>query len=268
MAAEQIGALDIPADLRKGGRVDALKHALGANAVHGQRRTNADKRRCVELAIKEFASLSSRAIAELCGVSKTFVENIRPSEVATVATCRTGADGKQYPATRRTSKPATPEEEEAAAQNGGRSTGEGAPLPPPPAPAASHAPTPPRLSEVRRPTPPALRRAPAPFVPPRAALLGAGGEPRTRQPHPAVGSPPPNSLRPLPASVSRGPRLPGVAGRGSPPRAAPATPRRRRSCSPAVRSVTTSLTLPPPFRFSPRTPLSPPTAIRPQSWPD
>lgn len=35
----------------------------------------------------------------------------------------------------------------------------------------------------------------------------------------SVGSPPPNSLRPLPASVSRGPRLPGVAGRGSPPRA-------------------------------------------------
>lgn len=113
MAAEQIDAMDIPAELRDGGRVDALKHALGANAVHGQRRTNADKRRCVELAIKEFASLSSRAIAELCGVSKTFVENIRPSEVATVATCRTGADGKQYPATRRTSKPATPEEEEA-----------------------------------------------------------------------------------------------------------------------------------------------------------
>ena len=37
-----------------------------------------------------------------------------------------------------------------------------------------------RLSNHRRPTPPALRRAPAPFVPPRAALLGAGGEPRAR----------------------------------------------------------------------------------------
>ena len=38
-------------------------------------------------------------------MSKTFVENIRPSEVATVATCRTGADGKQYPATRKSRKP-------------------------------------------------------------------------------------------------------------------------------------------------------------------
>ena len=64
MAAEQIGAMDIPAELRDGGRIDALKPALWANAVHGQRRTNADKRRCVELAVKEFASLSSRQIAK------------------------------------------------------------------------------------------------------------------------------------------------------------------------------------------------------------
>ena len=77
MAAEQIGAMDIPAELRDGGRIDALKHALGANAVHGQRRTNADKRRCVELAVKEFASLSSRAIAELCAVSDFMVNQQR-----------------------------------------------------------------------------------------------------------------------------------------------------------------------------------------------
>ena len=72
------------------------------NAIHGQRRTNADKRRCVELAVKEFASLSSRAIAELCGVSKTFVENIRPDASATVANAtRTTSDGRQYPAKRK-----------------------------------------------------------------------------------------------------------------------------------------------------------------------
>ena len=99
--------------MRKGGRVDALKYALGANAVHGQRRSNADKRRCVEIAVKEFGGLSSRAIAELCGVSNHFVDSIRPVEVGTVPTSRTGADGKQYPATRATRKPTTPEEEEA-----------------------------------------------------------------------------------------------------------------------------------------------------------
>ena len=112
MAAEQIGAMDIPAEVRNGGRVEALKHALGANAVHGQRRTNADKRRCVELAVKEFASLSSRAIAELCGVSHPFVLSIM--QVVTVTTShRTGTDCKQYPAKRKSRLPTTPEEEEA-----------------------------------------------------------------------------------------------------------------------------------------------------------
>ena len=112
MAAEQIDAMDIPAELRAGGRVDALKHALGANAVHGQRRTNADKRRCVELAVAEFDGLSSRAIADLCGVSADFVCRVRPMSSDDNAT-RTTSDGKQYPANRRTSKPTTPEEEEA-----------------------------------------------------------------------------------------------------------------------------------------------------------
>ncbi len=73
------------------------------------------------------------------------------------------------------------EQAEAAAQNGGRSTGEGAPLTRPPAHAASHAPPPPRLSCHRRPTPPALRRAPAPFV--RRGRTSGGGR---RAPHTAT----------------------------------------------------------------------------------
>ena len=67
----------------------------------------------MEIAVKEFGGLSSRAIAELCGVSNHFVDSIRPVEVGTVPTCRTGTDGKQYPATRKPSRPTTPEEEEA-----------------------------------------------------------------------------------------------------------------------------------------------------------
>lgn len=82
------------------GRQDALKHALAANIQHGQRRTNADKRRCVEVALVEFSTLSSRAIAELCGVSHRFVDGIRP-QVATVATStRIGRDGKPQAAKR------------------------------------------------------------------------------------------------------------------------------------------------------------------------
>ena len=113
MAAEEIDAKDIQADLRPGGRMEALKYALSSNSVHGQRRTNADKRRCVEIAVKEFGTLSSRAIAELCGVSADFVCRMRPAEVSSDDNCRTGSDGKQYPATRATRKPTTPEEEDA-----------------------------------------------------------------------------------------------------------------------------------------------------------
>ena len=109
LAAEQIDALDIPAELRKGGRVDALKYALGANAIHGQRRSNADKRRCVEIAVKEFSGLSSRAIAELCAVSDFMVNQQRGALQESSNATRTTSDGRQYPATRRASRPSTPE---------------------------------------------------------------------------------------------------------------------------------------------------------------
>ena len=102
MAAESIGAKSIVAHLRKGGRVDALKHALSANSLHGHRRSNADKRRCVEIALAEFPNDSSRKIAKLCGVSDPFVLSLKP-KVLTVSTCSgkvQGEDGKQYPARR------------------------------------------------------------------------------------------------------------------------------------------------------------------------
>jgi hypothetical protein len=99
MAARQLGRMEIEADLREGDRRDALKYALGANAANGLRRTNADKRRCVEIALAEFGNLSSRAIAGLCGVGVHLVSDNRQvcdSHTSTV----TGADGKQYPAAR------------------------------------------------------------------------------------------------------------------------------------------------------------------------
>ena len=112
MAANQIGLLDIEATVIPGGRIDALKAALSANSAHGIRRTNQDKRRAVEIALREFGKLSTAALSDLCGVSRPFVESLRPKD-ATVASLRTGADGKQYPATRRTSVTfAVPEPEE------------------------------------------------------------------------------------------------------------------------------------------------------------
>lgn len=100
LGAFQCGAESISATLHPGGRVDALKHALGANALHGQRRTNADKRRCVEIALREFPKLSSRAVAKLCGVGYDLVQSLKPQVTESVTSTVTGQDGKQYPARR------------------------------------------------------------------------------------------------------------------------------------------------------------------------
>jgi hypothetical protein len=55
----------------------------------------------VELAVKEFASLSSRAIAELCGVSVDMVIANRPQLSDSDSSTLTGRDGKQRPAKRK-----------------------------------------------------------------------------------------------------------------------------------------------------------------------
>lgn len=97
----------IGVDTRKGTRADAVEYACGANISHGLRRTNADKRRSVLLALSEFPSWSDLKIAETCGVSHPFVRSIRP-QVVTVTTSpnqsggekRVGRDGKQYPASK------------------------------------------------------------------------------------------------------------------------------------------------------------------------
>jgi hypothetical protein len=106
LAAKQNGHRDIAANLHPGGRLDALRIALGANAAQGLRRTNADKRRAVEIALREFGSLTNRAIAELCGVSDMLVGSLKPRQVQESCTSTsTGRDGKQYPARRSSAAP-------------------------------------------------------------------------------------------------------------------------------------------------------------------
>ena len=100
MAAEWADLEEIPADLRPGNRAEALKHALSANAAHGRRRTNEDKRRAVEIALAEWPTLSSRMIAEMCGVSDHTVEACRPATAQNAQLKRVGLDGKERPATR------------------------------------------------------------------------------------------------------------------------------------------------------------------------
>lgn len=98
MAASRNGFVDIAADVHKGTKQDALIYALGANVANGLRRNNQDKRRCVEIALKEFPDWSDRKIADICGVNNSFVGIMR-KELCTVdssqqPTKRIGIDGK------------------------------------------------------------------------------------------------------------------------------------------------------------------------------
>jgi hypothetical protein len=75
---------------------DARWYALGANTVHGLRRTNEDKRRAVEGALAMRPGMSSAAIAEHCGVSHTMVNGMRPplEDSSSQPAARTGRDGR------------------------------------------------------------------------------------------------------------------------------------------------------------------------------
>lgn len=101
MAARSCGLKEITATLLPGSRLDALKFALSANAFHGRRRTNADKRCSVAIALREFGKMSDRAIAEMCAVSDHFVGSLRrviePTANESQFT-RLGRDGKERPA--------------------------------------------------------------------------------------------------------------------------------------------------------------------------
>lgn len=106
LAARSIERDSIEANLHPGGRAEALKHALGANVIHGHRRSNADKRRCVEIALREFPKMSDPAIAKLCGVDHKTVAAWRPATLGnSQPEHRTGQDGKQYPARRTAAEP-------------------------------------------------------------------------------------------------------------------------------------------------------------------
>src|ERR1051325_2176877 len=72
-AAKMVKLNSILAEVRAGTRIDALKYSLSSNHKHGLRRTNADKRHAVSLALSEFPRWSDRAVAELVGVSQPMV---------------------------------------------------------------------------------------------------------------------------------------------------------------------------------------------------
>lgn len=80
-AHDHLGLADISADVRQGTQRDAILYSAGANASHGYRRSNADKRRAVLMLLNdpEWSGWSDNEIARRCAVSHPFVGSLRPS---------------------------------------------------------------------------------------------------------------------------------------------------------------------------------------------
>lgn len=74
----------IECNVREGGMHEALEFAFGANSMHGLRRTNADKRHAVEMALKDpaFSKLSSQELADMCRVTKRTVNKIKNQQLS------------------------------------------------------------------------------------------------------------------------------------------------------------------------------------------
>jgi ParB-like chromosome segregation protein Spo0J len=78
-AARLAGLTQIKAEIQSGSARDALMFNIEANARHGLRFSNRDKRRAVNLMLDDpaMSAQSDRAIAKLCGVSHPFVSDLR-----------------------------------------------------------------------------------------------------------------------------------------------------------------------------------------------
>ena len=82
-AALDNGLDKIDADVHQGSRRDAILYSVGANAAHGQRRTNEDKRQAVLTLLndEEWHAWSDNEIARRCGVSNRTVARHRPESI-------------------------------------------------------------------------------------------------------------------------------------------------------------------------------------------
>lgn len=86
LAAEGAGLPDIAAHVLPGNERDAILYACGANADHGLRRTNADKRKAVLTLLEDdaWSQWSDREIARRCKVSDRLVNNLRAELTANI----------------------------------------------------------------------------------------------------------------------------------------------------------------------------------------
>lgn len=102
LAVKRNGGTTIAAEVETGGRLEALRHALGANATNGVYRNSADKRNAVEVALEEWPEQANPVIADICKVSVDLVRRTRTQLTQSgrlqQADKVTGRDGKEYPA--------------------------------------------------------------------------------------------------------------------------------------------------------------------------
>ena len=101
-ACEKAGATEVLAEVREGGREDALWFALSANKRHGLPMSVEDKRKAVRLllSVEKWQGMSNRAIADHLGISDHTVASVKTevgcptAQVAQLDTKTKGADGK------------------------------------------------------------------------------------------------------------------------------------------------------------------------------
>lgn len=97
-ASRQLGLEKIAANIHSGDKRDAIFHAMRANLRHGLRASRADKRRAVEVMLRDsdWLKWSDRRIGEHCGVDGKTVAAVREELGLTVTTRTTTRAGRVY----------------------------------------------------------------------------------------------------------------------------------------------------------------------------
>jgi len=173
LAHQQAGKRNVLCEIKQGTREDAAWASAGANVTHGLRRTNADKRKATEMAIRLRPDLSPEAIGRHCGVSETLATQIKRKLVnggqVAPPDYRIGVDGKRYPMPP-TRPPATPPPTRPSAQPT-------MPPAPPPVRTPSAPPTPSAPAPQPPPAPPPAAKTPARRPGPQTGQADATGHP-------------------------------------------------------------------------------------------